>query len=100
LHIGKPVSTEDAQIAAIAVTNNLVLVTRNTKDFPVSESGRVSLSYSENRALFRLFYVRQKLKNKVYSAVAMNGHFPLCSGKIRKNIYTSFIRFFNPIANH
>ena len=33
LRIGKPVSTEDAQIAAIAVTNNLVLVTRDTKNF-------------------------------------------------------------------
>ncbi len=33
LHIGKPVSTEDARIAAIALTNNLVLVTRNTKNF-------------------------------------------------------------------
>ncbi|WP_233120912.1 DUF5615 family PIN-like protein [Chlorobium sp. KB01] len=33
LRNGKPVSTEDAQIAAIAVTNKLILVTRNTKDF-------------------------------------------------------------------
>ena len=31
--IGKPISTEDAQIAAIALHHQLTLVTRNTKDF-------------------------------------------------------------------
>ena len=30
---GRPISTEDAQIAAIALAANLTLVTRNTKDF-------------------------------------------------------------------
>jgi predicted nucleic acid-binding protein len=30
---GMPITTEDAQIAAIALTTNLTLVTRNTKDF-------------------------------------------------------------------
>ncbi|ARM31384.1 type II toxin-antitoxin system VapC family toxin [Prosthecochloris sp. HL-130-GSB] len=30
---GTPVSTEDAQIASIAIVHNLPLVTRNTKDF-------------------------------------------------------------------
>lgn len=30
---GSPISTEDAQIAAIALANQLALVTRNTKDF-------------------------------------------------------------------
>ena len=30
---GKPVSTEDAQIAAIALSENLTLLTRNIKDF-------------------------------------------------------------------
>lgn len=30
---GRPISTEDAQIAAIALAANLKLVTRNTKDF-------------------------------------------------------------------
>jgi len=32
-HAGRPISTEDAQIAAIALVNQLTLVTRNTKDF-------------------------------------------------------------------
>ncbi|TNJ38874.1 type II toxin-antitoxin system VapC family toxin [Chlorobaculum thiosulfatiphilum] len=31
--LGKPITTEDAQIAAIALTANHTLVTRNTKDF-------------------------------------------------------------------
>lgn len=31
--LGMPISTEDAQIAAIALRNGLALVTRNTKDF-------------------------------------------------------------------
>ena len=31
--IGRPISLHDAQIASIAVTNRLTLVTRNTKDF-------------------------------------------------------------------
>lgn len=30
---GRPVSTEDAQIAAISLAGGLILVTRNTKDF-------------------------------------------------------------------
>lgn len=32
-HAGKPISTEDAQIAAMALAARLTLVTRNTKDF-------------------------------------------------------------------
>lgn len=31
--VGMPISTEDAQIAAIALRNDLVLATHNTKDF-------------------------------------------------------------------
>lgn len=31
--IGKPVSIMDSMIASIAISNNLILVTRNTKDF-------------------------------------------------------------------
>jgi hypothetical protein len=30
---GRPISVEDAQIAAIALTNDMALATRNTKDF-------------------------------------------------------------------
>lgn len=32
-HQGRPVTVEDAQIAAIAITADIVLATRNTKDF-------------------------------------------------------------------
>jgi predicted nucleic acid-binding protein len=32
-HAGRPISTEDAQIAAIALTRNLTLATRKTSDF-------------------------------------------------------------------
>lgn len=32
-HAGRPITTEDAQIAAIALAAQLKLVTRNTKDF-------------------------------------------------------------------
>lgn len=31
--IGRPITTEDAQIAAIALAEDLILVTRNTQDF-------------------------------------------------------------------
>ena len=31
--MGRPIDTADAQIASIAMANNLVLITRNTKDF-------------------------------------------------------------------
>jgi len=32
-HAGQPISTEDAQIAAITLSNHLCLATRNIKDF-------------------------------------------------------------------
>ncbi|QGU33534.1 type II toxin-antitoxin system VapC family toxin [Thermochromatium tepidum] len=32
-HAGRPITVEDAQIAAIALTHRLTLVTRNTRDF-------------------------------------------------------------------
>lgn len=32
-HVGRPISTEDAQIAAIALAYNLTLATRNVSDF-------------------------------------------------------------------
>jgi predicted nucleic acid-binding protein len=32
-HAGQPISTEDAQIAAITLSNHLCLATRNVKDF-------------------------------------------------------------------
>ena len=33
IRAGRPISVEDAQIAAIAVTHNMVLATRNSNDF-------------------------------------------------------------------
>lgn len=33
IHIGRPISVEDAQIAAIALRHTLTLATRNTRDF-------------------------------------------------------------------
>ena len=33
IQIGRPITTEDAQIASIAISNNLILITRNEKDF-------------------------------------------------------------------
>ena len=36
-HAGRPISVEDAQIAAIALTHNLSLATRNTSDFELIE---------------------------------------------------------------
>jgi predicted nucleic acid-binding protein len=39
---GQPVAHEDAQIAAIALANGLVVVTRNTKDFEGIESLELS----------------------------------------------------------
>ncbi len=38
---GRPISTEDAQIASIALAANLKLVTRNTKDFEAIEGLQV-----------------------------------------------------------
>jgi toxin FitB len=38
---GRPISMEDAQIAAIALAANLTLVTRNTKDFEAIDELRV-----------------------------------------------------------
>lgn len=38
---GRPISVEDAQIAAIALTNNMTLATRNTDDFELINRLRV-----------------------------------------------------------
>lgn len=38
---GRPITTEDAQIAAMALATNLTLVTRNTKDFEDIEGLKV-----------------------------------------------------------
>lgn len=35
--LGRPISVEDAQIAAVALTHGLVLATRNTSDFELIE---------------------------------------------------------------
>ncbi|MFP4029941.1 MAG: hypothetical protein ACLFPR_09940 [Desulfococcaceae bacterium] len=32
-NMGRPISVEDGQIAAIAIANRLILATRNVKDF-------------------------------------------------------------------
>lgn len=37
-HMGKPISVEDAQIAAIAITHRLTLATRNIADFDSIEA--------------------------------------------------------------
>lgn len=37
IRIGRPISVEDAQIAAIALTHSLILATRNTNDFELIE---------------------------------------------------------------
>ncbi len=39
--LGRPISVEDAQIAAIALVRGLVLATRNTRDFELIEGLRV-----------------------------------------------------------
>ena len=35
--LGRPISVEDAQIAAVALAHGLVLATRNTRDFELIE---------------------------------------------------------------
>lgn len=47
-HAGMPISTEDAQIAAIALSNHLCLATRNLKDFS-GISGLIKLNPWENQ---------------------------------------------------
>jgi toxin FitB len=47
-HAGMPISTEDAQIAAIALSNHLSLATRNLKDFS-GISGLITLNPWENQ---------------------------------------------------
>jgi len=41
-HSGRPISTEDAQIAAIAIANNLTLATRNVSDFEGIDGLRIA----------------------------------------------------------
>ena len=45
--IGRPVSVEDAQIAAIALTHNMLLATRNTKDFEGIDGLRIINPWSQ-----------------------------------------------------
>lgn len=40
-HIGRPITTQDAQIAAIALANDMPLATRNRVDFEVIEGLRL-----------------------------------------------------------
>lgn len=46
---GSPVSTEDAQIAAISLVGGLILVTRNTKDFQGITGLRLSNPWDKNK---------------------------------------------------
>lgn len=48
---GHPISTEDAQIAAIAVVHQLAVVTRNTKDFARIPGLRVINPWSSHKPL-------------------------------------------------
>ena len=45
--IGRPVSVEDAQIAAISLTHNMLLATRNTKDFEGIDGLRIINPWSQ-----------------------------------------------------
>jgi toxin FitB len=49
-HQGRPITVEDAQIAAIAITADLVLVTRNTKDFLGIENLKLVNPWEVNNA--------------------------------------------------
>lgn len=63
---GQPISTENAQIAAIALAGGLILATRNTKDFENIEGLAVvnpwqsHLIFSGN-CFLRMLYMRKKL---------------------------------------
>jgi len=49
--VGRPISVEDAQISAIALTHGMVLATRNTKDFVFVEGLELINPWEQEKAI-------------------------------------------------